>query len=117
MIKAVEGTKQKLSDYCEVNRCSNGGICVMGAGEPFICICPDGFTGDTCNETETGPCNPNPCTNDGACAVTGHRRRGDVFSEYVCRCQPGFDGVHCQNSKPLLNLSSVLDAVRADYTR
>ncbi|XP_030222385.1 lactadherin isoform X2 [Gadus morhua] len=84
-------------DYCVVNKCSNGGICVTGSGEPFICICPDGFTGDTCNETETGPCNPNPCTNDGVCVATGHTRRGDVFSEYVCECQLGFEGVHCQN--------------------
>lgn len=34
--------------------CSNGGTCVTGAGTPFICICPDGFSGETCNETETG---------------------------------------------------------------
>ncbi|KAG7281854.1 hypothetical protein CRUP_031103 [Coryphaenoides rupestris] len=86
------------ADYCQVNRCSNGGICVTSVDEPFICICPDGFAGDTCNETETGPCIPNPCTNDGVCAVRGHTRRGDVFREYVCKCQPGFDGVHCQNS-------------------
>ncbi|KAG7237152.1 hypothetical protein INR49_032753, partial [Caranx melampygus] len=86
------------ADYCEVNVCSNGGTCVTGAGAPFICICPDGFTGETCNETETGPCNPNPCKNDAICEVTGHSRRGDVFSEYVCKCQPGFDGVHCQNN-------------------
>lgn len=85
-------------DLCEVNVCANGGTCVSGAGTPFICICPDGFTGETCNETETGPCNPNPCLNDGTCEVTGQSRRGDVFSEYVCRCQPGFDGVHCQNN-------------------
>lgn len=42
------------ADYCEVNVCSNGGTCVTGAGALSICICPDGFTGDTCNETETG---------------------------------------------------------------
>lgn len=41
-------------DYCEVNVCSNGGTCVIRAGAPFICICPDGFSGETCNETETG---------------------------------------------------------------
>uniref|UniRef100_A0A8C7IUS9 Milk fat globule EGF and factor V/VIII domain containing b n=1 Tax=Oncorhynchus kisutch TaxID=8019 RepID=A0A8C7IUS9_ONCKI len=87
-----------LCDYCEVNVCGNGGICVTGAGAPFICICPDGYTGDTCNDTEAGPCNPNPCKNDAICEVTGQSRRGDVFSEYICTCQDGFDGVHCQNS-------------------
>ncbi|XP_071400814.1 lactadherin-like isoform X1 [Centroberyx affinis] len=96
-------------DYCEVNVCSNGGTCVTGAGAPFICICPDGFTGDICNETETGPCNPNPCKNDGICEVTGQSRRGDVFSEYVCKCQPGFDGVHCQNSVKGADLNAKKD--------
>ncbi|XP_037110764.1 milk fat globule EGF and factor V/VIII domain containing b isoform X4 [Syngnathus acus] len=85
-------------ELCKVNVCSNGGTCVTKAGAPFICICPDGFTGETCNQIETGPCKPNPCKNDGICAATGQSRRGDVFSEYVCKCQPGFDGVHCQNN-------------------
>ncbi|KAF1386499.1 hypothetical protein PFLUV_G00095480 [Perca fluviatilis] len=96
-------------DYCEVNVCTNGGTCVTGSGAPFICICPDGFSGETCNETETGPCNPNPCKNDAICEVTGHSRRGDVFSEYVCKCQQGFDGVHCQNSVQGADLSSRKD--------
>ncbi|KAG5274102.1 hypothetical protein AALO_G00159210 [Alosa alosa] len=92
-ISAVNG------DYCEVNICHSGGTCVTGVGEnPFICICPDGFTGETCNETETGPCKPNPCKNDGVCEVISQTRRGDVFSEYVCKCQEGFDGAHCQNN-------------------
>ncbi|XP_067105088.1 lactadherin-like isoform X2 [Osmerus mordax] len=84
-------------DYCEVNQCHNGGTCVTGVGdEPFICICADGFAGDTCNLTETGPCSPSPCRNDGTCEVITSTRRGDVFSEYVCKCQPGFEGAHCQ---------------------
>uniref|UniRef100_A0A1A8KZQ3 Milk fat globule-EGF factor 8 protein n=1 Tax=Nothobranchius pienaari TaxID=704102 RepID=A0A1A8KZQ3_9TELE len=84
-------------DYCEVNLCLNGGTCVTGVGDdPFICICADGFGGDTCNLTETGPCSPNPCKNDGSCEVIAPTRRGDVFSEYLCRCQSGFEGVHCQ---------------------
>lgn len=42
-------------DYCEVNLCHNEGTCVTGVGDdPFICICADGFAGDTCNLTETG---------------------------------------------------------------
>ncbi|XP_037553064.1 lactadherin isoform X2 [Nematolebias whitei] len=86
-------------EFCQVNFCQNGGTCVMGVGEePFICICADGFDGDTCNLTETGPCSPNPCRNDGSCEAVGPTRRGDVFSEYVCRCQPGFEGVHCQTN-------------------
>ncbi|KAK7912470.1 hypothetical protein WMY93_012681 [Mugilogobius chulae] len=84
-------------DYCKVNHCVNGGTCVTGVGEePFICICADGFGGDTCNLTENGPCSPNPCQNDGTCEVLAPTRRGDVFNEYICRCQLGFEGVHCQ---------------------
>ncbi|KAG7276873.1 hypothetical protein CRUP_008010, partial [Coryphaenoides rupestris] len=84
-------------NYCEVNLCHNGGTCVTGVGDdPFICICSDGFAGDTCNLTETGPCSPNPCRNDGSCEVISPTRRGDVFGGYLCRCQPGFDGAHCQ---------------------
>lgn len=113
-------------DYCEVNFCQNGGTCVTGVGEdPFICICVDGFGGDTCNLTDTGkdhgksksnlqlinaltsfcvplvsgPCSPNPCKNDGLCEVITPTRRGDVFSEYICKCQSSFEGVHCQISK------------------
>ncbi|KAM8893579.1 lactadherin-like isoform 1-T1 [Spinachia spinachia] len=86
-------------DYCEVNVCHNGGTCVTGIGEdPFICICTDGFAGDTCNLTEIGPCSPNPCKNDGSCKIIAPTRRGDVFNEYVCKCQPGFEGAHCQTN-------------------
>uniref|UniRef100_A0A8C6LV02 Milk fat globule EGF and factor V/VIII domain containing n=1 Tax=Nothobranchius furzeri TaxID=105023 RepID=A0A8C6LV02_NOTFU len=45
---------------------------------------------------QPGPCSPNPCKNDGSCEVIAPTRRGDVFSEYLCRCQSGFEGVHCQ---------------------
>ncbi|PWA18993.1 hypothetical protein CCH79_00004891 [Gambusia affinis] len=87
----------RRGDYCEVNACHNGATCVTGVGEdPFICICADGFGGDTCNLTETGPCSPNTCRNDGSCEVIAPTRRGDVFNEYICKCQPGFEGAHCQ---------------------
>uniref|UniRef100_A0AAY4CF30 Milk fat globule-EGF factor 8 protein n=1 Tax=Denticeps clupeoides TaxID=299321 RepID=A0AAY4CF30_9TELE len=91
------GPARASGPFCSVNKCHNGGTCVTGVGDdPFLCICADGFTGDTCDATENGPCSPNPCRNDGACEVVTHTRRGDVFSEYVCKCQPGFEGPHCQ---------------------
>ncbi|XP_017313929.1 milk fat globule EGF and factor V/VIII domain containing a isoform X2 [Ictalurus punctatus] len=86
-------------DYCEVNWCHNGGTCVTGVGEePFVCICAEGFAGDTCTAKENGPCSPNPCKNDGECEVIANSRRGDVFNGYVCKCQSGFEGVNCQIS-------------------
>ncbi|KAK1802243.1 hypothetical protein P4O66_021907, partial [Electrophorus voltai] len=84
-------------EYCEVNVCHNGGTCVTGVGEePFLCICAEGFAGDTCNTMENGPCSPNPCKNDGECEVIMNSRRGDVFNGYICKCQPGFEGMQCQ---------------------
>lgn len=42
-------------DFCDVNQCQNGGTCLAGTNEtPFSCICPDGFTGIDCNDTEEG---------------------------------------------------------------
>nr|XP_056722078.1 lactadherin [Euleptes europaea] len=84
-------------DLCEVNQCLNGGTCLIGVdSSPFFCICADGFTGIVCNETETGPCHPNPCQNSGVCQLVPSR--GDVFSKYVCQCPLGYEGKHCQNT-------------------
>lgn len=44
-----------------------------------------------------GPCHPNPCHNNGECQLVPNR--GDVFTDYVCKCPAGYDGVHCQNSE------------------
>lgn len=44
-----------------------------------------------------GPCHPNPCHNNGECQLVPNR--GDVFTDYICKCPAGYDGVHCQNSE------------------
>ncbi|NXI68661.1 MFGM protein, partial [Anseranas semipalmata] len=85
-------------DFCNVNHCQNGGTCLTGINEtPFFCICPEGYVGIDCNETEKGPCHPNPCHNNGECQLVPNR--GDVFTDYICKCPAGYDGVHCQNSR------------------
>nr|XP_033775985.1 lactadherin isoform X2 [Geotrypetes seraphini] len=93
VVLAAEG------ELCRVNRCLNGGTCLTGVKDStFYCICPDGFTGIICNETEKGPCHPNPCHHNAECQVVSSTRRGDAFTEYVCNCPPGYEGIHCQNS-------------------
>lgn len=101
-------------DLCDVNRCQNGGTCLTGITDsPFFCICADGFTGIDCNETEKGPCHPNPCLNNGECQVVPNR--GDVFTEYICKCPVGYDGKQCQknmnecSSQPCKNGGTCLD--------
>lgn len=49
-----------------------------------------------------GPCHPNPCHNRGTCEIS-ETYRGDTFIGYICKCPPGFSGVHCQHSKLDLN--------------
>ena len=43
-------------DYCASNPCGNGASCLSTQGSndttndrPYICLCPDGFTGDLCH--------------------------------------------------------------------
>lgn len=44
-------------------------------------------------------CRPNPCQNDGRCAVDLRRMDG-----YHCRCTSDFAGRHCQGMKYLFDL-------------
>lgn len=44
-----------------------------------------------------GPCHPNPCHNRGACEMS-ESFRGDTFIGYICKCSPGFSGIHCQHN-------------------
>ncbi|XP_041030979.1 milk fat globule EGF and factor V/VIII domain containing b isoform X1 [Carcharodon carcharias] len=109
---------------CQPDPCQNGGSCLAGVSlDSYYCICMDGFSGKHCTEIEqgsgaekhtgytlediryndvtryskpSGPCHPNPCENGGLCELIS--RRGDVFSEYTCKCPTGFQGIHCQTN-------------------
>ncbi|XP_067827496.1 milk fat globule EGF and factor V/VIII domain containing b isoform X4 [Heptranchias perlo] len=107
---------------CHPDPCQNGGTCLAGfSSGPYFCICMDGFTGKDCTEREQGPCHPNPCQNSGVCELISLQRRGDVFSEYTCKCPTGFQGIHCQTnindcaSQPCNNGGHCVD-LDADYS-
>nr|XP_045001328.1 lactadherin isoform X2 [Jaculus jaculus] len=87
-----------MGDFCDSSLCLNGGTCLVGQESDFHCLCPEGFTGLVCNETEKGPCFPNPCWNGAECQVIEGTHRGDVFTQYFCQCPQGFFGVHCETT-------------------
>nr|XP_048290829.1 lactadherin isoform X1 [Myodes glareolus] len=83
-------------DICDSSLCLNGGTCLLGRDNDIYCLCPEGFTGLVCNETEKGPCSPNPCHHDGKCQVNKDAQRGDTFTPYICHCSLGYSGIHCE---------------------
>ncbi|KAB0398370.1 hypothetical protein E2I00_019124 [Balaenoptera physalus] len=85
-------------DFCDSSQCLHGGTCLLDQDRkpPFHCLCPEGFTGLICNETERGPCFPNPCHSDAECHVIDDFHRGDVFTQYICKCPHGYTGIHCE---------------------
>ncbi|MBW02662.1 Lactadherin, partial [Eschrichtius robustus] len=44
----------------------------------------------------SGPCFPNPCHSDAECHVIDDFHRGDVFTQYICKCPHGYTGIHCE---------------------
>ncbi|XP_025293230.1 lactadherin isoform X2 [Canis lupus familiaris] len=49
----ASGLRAASGDFCDSSQCLNGGTCLLGQDNtPFYCLCPQGFTGLICNETE-----------------------------------------------------------------
>ncbi|XP_007516921.1 lactadherin-like isoform X1 [Erinaceus europaeus] len=94
----ASGLLASSGDLCDSSQCLNGGTCLLSQdNDSFYCLCPEGFAGLLCNETEEGPCVPNPCLNDAECEVIEDSHRGDIFAQYICTCPRGYTGVHCEN--------------------
>ncbi|XP_034359872.1 lactadherin isoform X1 [Arvicanthis niloticus] len=104
VLLCASGLFAASGDICDSSLCLNGGTCLMGQDNEIYCLCPEGFTGLVCNETEKGPCSPNPCYNDAKCLVTVDTQRGDIFTEYICQCPVGYSGIHCETEINYYNL-------------
>lgn len=117
----------EIRNFCIPNPCFNGGSCVATT-TGYLCQCPYPFTGASCETlittpppprpacacvvcpcptpvvTVVNPCLPNPCQNNGGCAVVQNAAR--------CYCPSGYNGYYCQfarkraiSSAPCTNLT------------
>ncbi|CAF1211241.1 unnamed protein product [Rotaria sordida] len=100
----------EIRNYCIPNPCYNGGSCVATT-TGYLCQCSFPFTGSNCETlittpvprpvcacvvcpcptpvvTMVNPCLPNPCQNNGGCAVVQNIAR--------CYCPGSFRGYYCQ---------------------
>ena len=85
------GPNCQYVDACATMPCQNGGECLTDPSNfnLFICICPDGITGELC-ETRVSPCAGNPCMNQATCQEIG-------YDDFQCLCLPGYNGTLCED--------------------
>jgi hypothetical protein len=72
-------------DPCAGDPCTYAEACIVTANRNFICRCPDGTSGETC-EINADDCLDHACIN-GVCV--------DDVGTYSCRCTPGYGGAFC----------------------
>ena len=77
--------------------CSNRGQCLtnFGLGE-YECKCCGGFRGKYCEKRDF--CFANPCRNQAVCTNGVEEKNED---NYICHCQPGYEGKHCSLVKDM----------------
>lgn len=76
LLALVSGCNQSA---CTDVNCLNGGECNHGS-----CVCPEGYSGEYCENEGEDPCENVNCLNGGVC-VDG-----------TCECPNGFTGPNCQ---------------------
>uniref|UniRef100_A0A096MP08 Protein crumbs homolog 1 n=1 Tax=Papio anubis TaxID=9555 RepID=A0A096MP08_PAPAN len=97
---------ETLMPLCWSKPCHNNATCEDSV-DNYTCHCWPGYTGAQC-EIDINECNSNPCQSDGECVeLSSEKQYGHITglpstfsyheaSGYVCICQPGFTGIHCE---------------------
>lgn len=106
---------------CDSMTCLNSGTC-LDHGDSYLCVCPPGFGGSTCNSGElqhlgagwygntnrtntklhahlsssaamNNTCDSQPCANGATCVGGG--------GTFTCICKDGWEGPTCTESKTM----------------
>ncbi|KAM4814463.1 protein crumbs homolog 1 isoform 1-T1 [Urocitellus parryii] len=97
---------ETLMPLCWSKPCHHNATCEDSV-DNYICHCWPGYTGAQC-EMDIKECESNPCQSDGECIeLSSEKQYGRIAglpssfsyleaSGYVCICQPGFTGIHCE---------------------
>uniref|UniRef100_G3SK60 Protein crumbs homolog 1 n=1 Tax=Gorilla gorilla gorilla TaxID=9595 RepID=G3SK60_GORGO len=97
---------ETLMPLCWSKPCHNNATCEDSV-DNYTCHCWPGYTGAQC-EIDINECNSNPCQSNGECVeLSSEKQYGRITglpsafsyheaSGYVCICQPGFTGIHCE---------------------
>ncbi|KAJ8028097.1 Fibropellin-1 [Holothuria leucospilota] len=81
-----EPSKCDVTNDCENSPCLNGGTCIDEYNK-FVCLCPNGLSGATC-EVNLDDCLVHVCENNGTCV--------DGLDTFTCECRKGFTGTFCE---------------------
>ncbi|XP_028293911.1 protein delta homolog 1 [Gouania willdenowi] len=96
---------------CSARPCAANATCIDTGEGGYLCICPNGYTGDDCQIKKTR-CHSNgsPCQNGGTCVDSD-----DSAASISCLCPGGFSGDFCEISadscqpNPCLNAGNCTD--------
>ena len=81
------------SRSCAEDPCANNGTCQTDPlNRDIVCVCQDGFFGDTCQYTRVDCTILNPCQNGGQCRDVEY---SNGTSEQLCQCYLPFGGRFC----------------------
>ena len=97
-------------EQCDSASCTNTGnrsSCVNLARGEYVCAC--NLHTKAC-PIDTSTCYPNPCGHHGTCMV-------DEYDRFTCKCQPGWSGPICAESKTYLAFLSYVKDKFNKYQR
>ena len=99
---------EPFSSYSSCQSCSNQSLCIGRdvSLNQDICICPPNYAGRRCLQP-FDPCLNITCNGHGTCIPIG--LADDPDDQFICLCDPGWDGFLCDNIRWRIHVSLTKD--------